>query len=73
LTNDYSITVYKGFDSDLEGMTANEKLDIIGDGLQYTGFFDMVDLYPGLYTAVAESSSFITNLVKFAVTQNLLA
>jgi hypothetical protein len=67
-TDDYQIIVYKGFDSDLEGLTAYEKLDIIGDGVQFSGFFDMVDLVPGLYTAVAESQNYISNFMKFAVT-----
>jgi len=72
MTTDYQITVYKGYDSDLESVQAYEKLDIVSDnGLYYSGFFDMVDLTSGLYTAVSESQGYLTNFVKFAVTSNL--
>jgi hypothetical protein len=65
--------VYKGYDSDIQGSIPYEKLDIIGDdGLSYSGFFDMVDLPSGLYTAVSESQGYLTNFVKFAVTSNLI-
>jgi hypothetical protein len=73
MTSDYQITLYKGYDSDLEGVPAYEKIDIVGDdGLYYSGFFDMVDLTSGLYTAVSESKGYLTNFVKFAVTSNLI-
>lgn len=73
MTSDFQITVYKGYDSDVQGVPAYEKLDIISDnGLYYSGFFDMIDLTSGLYTAVSESQGYLTNFVKFAVTQSLV-
>jgi hypothetical protein len=73
MTSDYQITLYKGYDSNLEGVPAYEKIDIVGDdGLYYSGFFDMVDLTSGLYTAVSESKGYLTNFVKFAVTSSLI-
>lgn len=73
MTTDYQITVYKGYDSDLENVLAYEKLDIVSDsGLYYSGFFDMVDLTSGLYTAVSESQGYLTNFVKFSVTSSLV-
>jgi hypothetical protein len=41
------------------------------NGLYYSGFFDMVDLPSGLYTAVSESQGYLTNFVKFVVTSTL--
>ena len=73
MTTDYQITVYKGYDSDLKDEAAYEKLDIISDnGLYYSGFFDIVELTSGLYTAVTESQGYLTNFVKFTVTSGLI-
>ncbi len=73
MATDYQITVYKGFDSDLQTLVPYEKLDIISDSeLYYSGFFDMVDLPTGLYTAVTESKGYLSNFVKFAISSKLV-
>ena len=55
-SNDYTITVYQGYSGDVIGKPAYEKLDFFnGGGDYYTGFYELQDLTPGSYVAIAES------------------
>lgn len=66
-TNDYSITVYEGHGGQQVGKSAYEKLDYYGSTLGdfYTGFYELVDLTPGAYIAIAEAKGYSTNFQKF--------
>ena len=65
LSTDYSITVHQGLGG-FQGKPPYEKLEIFsGNGQYYTGYFELFDLSPGPYIAIAESKGFINNFQRF--------
>ena len=72
-TNDYTITVYDGHSGDVSGKIAYERLDYFSSiaGDYYTGFYELFDLVPGTYVAIAESKGYLTNFQRFYITSSL--
>jgi hypothetical protein len=66
-TKDYSLYVYEGSGNVVVGKTAYEALDYISSisGDYYTGHYEMFDLSPGVYVALAQSKGYITNFQRF--------
>lgn len=46
-------------------MVPYEKLNFYGNGEYYTGFYELYDISPGSYVAVAEATGFIKNFQRF--------
>ncbi len=74
-TKDYSLYVYEGSGNVVVGKTAYEALDYISSisGDYYTGHFEMFDLSPGSYVALAQSKGYITNFQRFYVTSTIVS
>lgn len=66
-SGDYSLTVYQGYgEINKTSVVPYEKVDYVGTGEYYTGFFELYDLQPGVFVAIAETpSGFTKNFQRF--------
>ena len=61
-SRDLVMTVYEGFgEYNKTSFVPYEKLEMVGNGEYYTGYYELIDLPTGSYIAIAEAYGYHSN------------